>query len=216
MQPLRILLVDDHILFRKGIAALLAGRSDFTVVGEASDGLEAIQRIQEVTPDIILMDIEMPHCNGLSAVKQIKKIMPEIDIIMLTVSDSDNDLFQAIKYGAKGYLLKDLEPHQLYAMLDGVRQGEAPISGVMAAKILQEFTESDTTPVPDENTEPLTEREIEVLQEVTTGASNKTISARLNITEHTVKIHLRSILQKLQLQNRVQAAVYAVREGLVA
>jgi len=213
MKPLRILLVDDHILFRKGIAALLANKQDFTVVGEAADGLEAIQRVEEVTPDIILMDIEMPHCDGLTAVKEIKAMRPEIDIIMLTVSDSDENLFQAIKYGAKGYLLKDLEPDQLYHMLDGIRQGEAPISGIMAARILQELSQPDLPPA-DETAEALTKREIEVLQEVATGASNKAIAEQLNITEHTVKIHLRSILQKLHLNNRVQAAVYAVREGL--
>lgn len=216
MDPLRILLVDDHILFRKGVAALLASRPDLQVVGEAGDGLEAIARARELMPEAILMDISMPRCSGLEAVRTIKREMPHVRIIMLTVSDDDNDLFTAIKNGAEGYLLKNLEPHQLFEMMEGVRRGEVPISGVVAARILQEFRAPEgKAPGRRGAREELTAREMDVLAEVVKGASNKEIAAHLNITENTVKIHLCNILQKLHLQNRIQAAVYAVREGLV-
>jgi DNA-binding NarL/FixJ family response regulator len=216
MEPLRILLVDDHVLFRKGLAALLAPRQDMEVVGEAGDGLEAIARARETVPDVILMDIHMPECDGLEAVRIIKREMPHVHIIMLTVSDDDHDLFAAIKNGAEGYLLKNLEPYQLFDMLKGVRRGEAPISGTLAAKILQEFRQPDQKMArKPEVRDELTPREIEVLERVVEGSTNKEIAAALVIAENTVKIHLRNILEKLHLQNRIQAAVYAVREGLV-
>jgi two-component system nitrate/nitrite response regulator NarL len=218
MEPLRILLVDDHVLFRKGVAALLAARQemDVVVVGEAGDGLEAIAQARETVPDVILMDIHMPECDGLEPVRVIKREMPHVHIIMLTVSDDDRDLFAAIKNGAEGYLLKNLEPYQLFEMLEGVRRGEAPISGTVAAKILQEFRQPTQNAAQDpEAREELTPREIEVLKRVVEGATNKEIAEALVITENTVKIHLRNILEKLHLQNRIQAAVYAVREGLV-
>jgi DNA-binding NarL/FixJ family response regulator len=217
MEPLRILLVDDHILFRKGIAALLSTRPEITVVGEASDGLDGVEQARQMQPDLILMDIEMPDCNGLEAVKLIKQEMPQIKIIMLTVSDSGDDLFAAIKHGAQGYLLKNLEPDQLFSMLEGVIRGEAPMSGIMAAKILREFQQPDERRDTDHPSQPdkLSEREVEVLQLVVDGLSNKAIAEKLHITRNTVKMHLRSILEKLHVQNRVQAAVYAVREGLI-
>ncbi len=216
MEPLRILLVDDHILFRKGLASLLASHKELEVVGEAGDGLQAIELAHETMPDLIMMDIGMPGCNGLEATRRIKRDMPHVKIVMLTVSDDDCDLFAAIRNGAQGYLLKNLEPHQLFEMLERARRGEAAISGVLAAKILQEFREpgqdlSQQAEVRDE----LTPREIEVLEQVVQGASNKEIAVALSISENTVKIHLRNILEKLHLQNRIQAAVYAVREGLV-
>jgi DNA-binding NarL/FixJ family response regulator len=212
----RILLVDDHVLFRKGVAALLAPRSDIQVVGEASDGLEAIEVARSTFPDIILMDIGMPNCNGLEATRHIKREMPHIQIVMLTVSDDDQHLFEAIKSGAQGYLLKDLEPSQLYLMIESISRGEAPLSGAIAAKILKEFTQ----PIQDSAQNPeiidaLTERETNILELVVEGMTNKEIAANLVISENTVKIHLRNILEKLHLQNRIQAAVYAVRQGLV-
>lgn len=215
MDVIRILLVDDHVLFRKGIASLISPRKDMKIVGEASNGLEAVKVAKETVPDVILMDIHMPHCNGLEAVKIIKKEMPQVEVVMLTVSDNDEDLFQAIKNGAKGYLLKILEPQQLYEMLDKIRQGEAPLSGTMAARILQEFRQPLASEIKRGPADELTFREIEVLEEVVKGASNKEIADILNITENTVKIHLRNILEKLHVQNRIQAAVQAVREGLI-
>ncbi|MBI1879707.1 MAG: response regulator transcription factor [Chloroflexi bacterium] len=216
MESLRILLVDDHVLFRKGIASLLSGREDITIVGEANDGSEAVTLAEQTLPDVILMDVNMPRQNGIETVKILKREMPHIQIVMLTVSDDDNDLFEAIKNGAKGYLLKNLEPQELYTMLDRLRQGEAPISGAMAAKILREFRQPEPSHTRESSTvDELTAREIEVLEQVVTGASNKEIADTLHITENTVKIHLRNILEKLHVQNRIQAAVYAVRQGLV-
>lgn len=216
MEPLRIMLVDDHVLFRKGIASLLAARQDMEVVGQAEDGLEAVNKARALIPDVILMDIHMPNQDGLEATKIIKQEMPHVQIVMLTVSDDDDDLFDAIKNGAKGYLLKNLEPERLFELLDKVRQGEAAISGPIATKILQEFKRPERTATRQpEPVDELTPREIEVLEQVVTGATNKEIAERLHITENTVKIHLRNILEKLQVQNRIQAAVHAVREGLI-
>jgi Response regulator containing a CheY-like receiver domain and an HTH DNA-binding domain len=210
------LLADDHVLFRKGIASLLAGRDDLQVVGEARDGFEAIERARETVPDIVLMDIHMPRCTGLEAIPQILQACPQTRIVMLTVSDDDQDLFTAVKSGAFGYLLKDIEPSQLLALLDGVRRGEAPISGVLATKILQELRQVEkNSPVANPVLDELTSREAEVLELVANGSTNREIAASLSITENTVKMHLRNILDKLHLQNRVQATAYAVRQGLV-
>jgi DNA-binding NarL/FixJ family response regulator len=185
-------------------------------VGEASDGLEALERASELMPDVILMDLAMPKCNGLEAARLIKQELPHVHIIILTISDDDRNLFTAIKNGADGYLLKTLEPGELYEMLNKLRNNEAPISGKLAMKILQEFRHMKQAPAdlvsqPDE----LTQREIEILEQVVQGATNSEIARVLCITENTVKIHLRNILEKLHLQNRIQAAVYAVRQGLV-
>ena len=216
IEPLRILLVDDHVLFRKGMEVLLASRQDMEVVGEAGDGLEAIARARETVPDVILMDIHMPECDGLEAVRVIKREMPHVQIIMLTVSDDDRELFTAIRNGAGGYLLKNLEPYQLFDVLERARYGEVPISGTLAARILQEFRQPDQKVARrPEARDALTPREIEVLERVVEGDTNKEIAEALFITENTVKIHLRNILEKLHLHNRIQAAVYAVREGLV-
>ncbi len=216
--PLRVLLVDDRALFRKGLVALFRLREDFCVVGEAGDGLEAMSKARSSRPDVILMDVCMPNCDGLTATRCIKQELPQVKIIMLTVSDHDEDLFTAIKNGADGYLLKNLEPEQLFAMLDGVRHGEAAIQGALAVRILEEFRllqgkleHSQVVPDPDQQ---LTPRELDVLRLVAAGATNKQVAAALAITENTVKLHLRNILEKLHLQNRVQAAAYAIRQGL--
>jgi DNA-binding NarL/FixJ family response regulator len=214
---LRILLVDDHVLFRKGVAALLSRRQEMQVVGEAGDGLQAISVARETLPDVILMDIEMPNCNGLEATRLIKREMPHVKIVILTVSDDDYNLFEAIKGGAQGYLLKDLEPYQLYDLLESISRGEAPLSGAVAAKILKEFSRPQSSTMEEaEVVEDLTAREFDILELVVEGKTNKEIASTLVISENTVKIHLRNILEKLHLQNRIQAAVYAVREGLVS
>ena len=215
-EPMRILLVDDHVLFRKGVAALLASRRDVEVVGEAGDGLEAMARARETNPDVILMDVNMPRCSGLEAVPLIKAEMPNVKIIMLTVSDDDRSVFTAIKNGAEGYILKDLEPQQLFDYLEGTRRGEAAIPGRLAAKILREFRQSEKPEAqPQAAPEGLTAREWEILEELVKGGSNRDIAAALSISENTVKIHVRNILEKLHLQNRSQAAVYAARQGMV-
>jgi DNA-binding NarL/FixJ family response regulator len=215
-EPLRVLLVDDHILFRTGVKAVLATRPDMEVIGEAADGLEAAAMARETMPDVVLMDIKMPRCDGLEATRVIKQEMPRVKVFMLTVSERDEDLFEAIKSGAQGYLIKDLKAHQLFDALEGVARGEAAFSGMVAARILKEFERTGKgTGEGLAGAEPLTRREIEVLQLVAEGKSNQEIAESLVISESTVKNHLRNILGKLHLRNRIQAAVYAVRQGLV-
>lgn len=216
MEPIRVLLVDDHILFRKGISKLLAAQADIEVVGEAGDGQEALEKARELMPDLVLMDIAMPGMSGRQATRIVKEEMPYVKIVMLTVSERDSDLFEAIRSGADGYLLKDLEPEELYRLCRGVFRGEAPLSPLMAAKILREF--SSLADVREETVGPagrLTPREIEVLELIVKGRTNREIAHALCVAESTVKNHVRNILAKLHLKNRAQAAAYAVREGLV-
>ncbi len=216
MESLKILLVDDHDLFRKGVAALLALRPGFQVVGEASDGAEVLPRARETRPDIVLLDVNMPNCSGLDVIQTLKQEMPHVRVIMLTVSDSNHDLFAAIRNGADGYLVKNIKPDRLFEMLEGIRLGESPLSDSLTAKVLGELRRMDrTAEAAPEERDRLTARDIEVLQLVARGATNKEIALDLHITENTVKIHLHNILEKLHLENRVQAAMYAVREGLV-
>ena len=204
MDRLRILLVDDHDLFRKGIARLIDSQPDFHVVGEARDGRDALEQAQKLDPEVILMDIEMPTWNGT-----------EIQIVMLTVSDDDQNLFSAIRAGASGYLLKSVKPDELFRCLRGVVRGEAAISPLLAAKILSEFARLDqSVPIP-RTVEGLSPRETEVLGIVAKGLTNREIGESLHIAENTVKNHLRNILGKLHLNNRAQAAAFAVRHGLI-
>ncbi len=212
---MRVLLVDDHALVRNGIASLLTSRN-IDVVGEAGDGLEALEKARQLHPDVILMDIKMPLCNGLEATRLIKAEMPEIKIIMLTVSDDDEDLFEAIKSGAGGYLLKNLRAEEFFGLLSGVESGEAAISPLLATKIIEEFARQRTSGAepPSPESEP-TARETEVLRLVAAGASNKEIASALNISDNTVKYHLRNIMAGLHLRNRAQVAAYAVSKGLV-
>lgn len=210
MERIRVLIVDDHTLFRRGVATLLAGREEFEVVGEASNGEEAVERARELMPDVVLMDIKMPQMDGITALRKLKEEMPYLRVIMLTVSETDEDLFHAIKAGAQGYLLKNVDPDYLIACLQQAQRGEVPISPTMAAKILKELTAPAEAPTP-----PLTARERQVLELLAGGLANKEIAFNLKLSENTVKNHLRNILEKLHLQNRVQAALYAVRMGLV-
>src|SRR4029453_529095 len=214
MKTIRLLLADDHHLFRKGLASLLEKESGFEVVAEAEDGAEAIRKAQAVKPDLVLMDIHMPGVNGLEATPQITSTVPATRVVIVTISEEDKDLFEAIKCGAHGYLSKKVEPEKLRELLVGVFRGEGALSGATAARILKEFAaraskHSETTPVDD-----LTEREKEVLQLLAAGLTNKEIGSRLAIAENTVKNHLKSILGKLHLQNRVQAAALAIQQGL--
>lgn len=209
-----MLLVDDHALVRNGIASLLRARN-IDVVGEAGDGLEALEKTRQLRPDIILMDIKMPGCGGLEATRLIKAEIPQTKIIILTVSDDDEDLFEAIKSGADGYLMKNIRAEEFFAFLAGVLKGEAAISPLLAAKIIEEFARQSTKEVassPSRNE--LTERETDVLRLVTGGALNKQIASTLHISENTVKYHLRNIMEKLHLRNRAQVAAYAVSKGI--
>jgi len=209
VDAIRVLIVDDHQLFRRGVSSLLAGREDIEVVGEANNGAEAVERARELMPDVVLMDIKMPEMDGIAATKQLKAEMPYVRIMMLTVSETDEDLFEAIKAGASGYLLKNVDPDHLVASVLQVQRGEVPIAPTMAAKILRELTTPSEAPIQS-----LTSRERQVLELLASGMANKEIAFTLKISENTVKNHLRNILEKLHLQNRVQAALYAVRMGL--
>lgn len=216
MDPIRILLVDDHSLFRSGVASLLRGQPDFEVVGEAHDGAEAVAKANALMPDIVLMDVYMHGMGGLEATRRIKEDLPYVKVIMLTVSEEEKDLFEAIKAGAQGYLLKNIRPEGLMGVLRAAFCGEAPISRATAGKILDEFARLARHGPPEEpRHEKLTPREREILEQLTTGATNKEIASAFGISENTVKNHLKNILEKLHLDNRVQAATYALREGLV-
>jgi DNA-binding NarL/FixJ family response regulator len=213
---IKILLVDDHALFRKGLVSLLEDLPEFKVVGEASNGCEAIEAAKTLEPDLIFMDINMPECDGLEATKKIKEILPFIKIVMLTASEEDQFLFEAMKIGAQGYLLKDLELKQFLELLQTISKGEAILSSTMATKIFKEFNKNENeSKTSDSSVDELTDRETTILKHVAEGLLNKEIADQLGISENTVKIHLRNILEKLHLKNRIQAAVYAVRQGIV-
>jgi DNA-binding NarL/FixJ family response regulator len=209
---MRTVLVDDHALFRDGVASLLLAWGH-EVVGQAADGNEAIELVDETTPDVVLMDVRMPNVSGLEATARIKERHPEVAIVMLTVSEDEADLFRAIKAGAQGYLLKNLEAPQLRSMLEGVARGEPAITPSTAARIIDEFLRAPGG--ARQETQRLTERELEVLQLVTAGQRNREIAAELGISENTVKFHLKNIVEKLHAQNRAELAARAVREGLV-
>jgi DNA-binding NarL/FixJ family response regulator len=213
---IRVMLVDDHALMRKGVASLLAACPDIEVIGEAENGAEAVTRVADLMPDLILMDIQMPEMDGLEATRRIKAEHPYLKIVMLTVSEEDRALFDAIKAGAQGYLLKKMEPDEFLTMVRGISRGEAPISRTMASKILGEFSRRLKGPQPEDPVARLTPREREVLQLLTQGNTNKEIANALGVSENTVKNHLKNILAKLHLQNRVQAVAFALREGIVS
>ena len=193
--------MDDSPLFRQGLVSLLASRRDMQVVGEAGDGFEALEKTRETVPDVVLMDIIMPGCDGLEATRMIKQEMPHVQIVMLTVSESEENLFEAIKLGARGYLLKDVGAEELLRVLRGLSRGETYVAPGIAARILQEFAR------PSRTTEALSGREQEVLKLVTEGLSNKEIAQSLGISPSTVKNHLRNIMEKLHVRNRVEAAI---------
>ncbi len=219
---MRILLVDDHGLFLEGLQNLFRA-GGYTVVGAARDGLEALQLARALRPDVILMDIRMPHCDGLCATRQIHAELPEIKIVMLTTSADDADLFEAIKSGASGYLLKNLEPDQLFDYLAGLERGEAPLSRELSARLLAEFAHQaavldgrTTAKLPDEPPMPeLTPRQREILEMAASGLSYKEVGAKLSLSENTIKYHMGEILGRLHLKNREQAVAYALRSGLV-
>jgi two-component system nitrate/nitrite response regulator NarL len=215
MGAMRILLVDDHLLFRKGLARLLDAQPDFEVVGEAADGLEAFEQTRLLRPDLVLMDIRMPHCDGLEATRRIKDQMPGVRVVMLTVSDDERDLVTAVRYGADGYLLKDLLPETLFERLRGLMAGEVPISRAMTGKLFRQLAQQNSPAMQPAASAVLSARECEVLALVVQGYSNRQIGEELGITRNTVKNHLHSILARLGVRNRAQAAAYAVSHGLV-
>lgn len=210
---MRVLLADDHALFRAGIASLLRAWG-MEVVGQAGNGIEALDQARRLKPDLILMDITMPGCNGLEATRLIRAELPDVKIVMVTVSDDDENLFEAIKSGAEGYLLKDMSEEELEAVLNGIAAGEAPLSRGLAAKILEEFARVAREGPRKDRGDGLTAREQDVLQLVAVGATNREIATALHVSENTVNFHMKNILAKLHLKNRVQVAAYAVRRGV--
>ncbi len=210
-KPIRILLVDDHAIVRKGLRALLAEIDDIEVVGEAADGQQAINQAAALQPDVILMDIVMPNMDGIEATQRITRQQPEARVLALTSFAADDKLFPAIKAGALGYLLKDSDPEDLLQAIRQVHRGEPSLHPRIARKLLHELGRpSPQPPTP----EPLTRREVEVLRLVAQGQSNQQIADKLSIAEVTVRTHVSHILDKLHLANRVQATLYALREGL--
>lgn len=212
---MRVLLADDHALFRAGIASLLKAWG-MDVVGQAADGNEAIELARRLEPDLVLMDVGMSPCNGLEATRAIKAELPDVKVIIVTVSEDEQDLFEAIKSGAEGYLLKGMSEEELGLTLERISAGEPALSPGLAAKILDEFAriarEGTGKPVGPEDE--LTDREREVLRLVADGATNREIASSLYISENTVSFHMKNILAKLHLKNRAQAAAFAIRAGL--
>jgi DNA-binding NarL/FixJ family response regulator len=208
---MRIVLVDDHALFRDGVGALLEAWGH-TVVGQAANGTDAIALVDRTHPELVLMDVRMPGPSGVETTKVMRTRHPDIAIVMLTVSEDEDDLFNAIKAGAQGYLQKNLESGQFRLMLGAVERGEAAITPATAARILDEYQHPGRLRADPDR---LTDREVQVLRLVTTGLRNKEIAATLGITENTAKFHLKNILEKLHAESRVELATRAVREGLV-
>jgi two-component system NarL family response regulator len=214
---IRVMICDDHALFRRGLIMVLESEDGIEVVGEAEDGEEAVAKAEELAPDVVLMDVRMPRVSGIEATRSIADSVPTAKILMLTVSDEEDDLYDAIKAGATGYLLKEISIEEVATAIRAVVSGQSLISPSMASKLLSEFTnlakkadERQSVPTPR-----LTDRELEVLKLVAQGMSNREIAGELYISENTVKNHVRNILEKLHLHSRMEAVVYAVREKLL-
>jgi two-component system NarL family response regulator len=215
-ERLRVLVCDDHALFRRGLETVLAQEEDLELVGEASDGEEVVRKALELMPDVILMDVRMPKKSGIEAAGEIKDALPHVKILMLTISDEEADLYEAIKAGASGYLLKEIPIEEVADAIRSVWAGQSRISPSMASKLLNEFAAmsraSQEPPMPAPK---LTDREMEVLRLVAQGMNNRDIAKALFISENTVKNHIRNILEKLHLHSRMEAVVYAVREKMI-
>ncbi len=214
---IRVLICDDHALFRRGLIMVLESEEGIEVVAEAEDGDDAVRKAEESAPDVVLMDVRMPKMSGIEATRAIAEVVPSAKILMLTVSDEEEDLYEAVKAGATGYLLKEISIEEVANAIRAVVQGQSLISPSMASKLLTEFNtlvrraeEKQQFPAPR-----LTDRELEVLKLVAQGMSNREIADDLYISENTVKNHVRNILEKLHLHSRMEAVVYAVREKLL-
>lgn len=215
MSRIRVLLADDHDLFRQGVRRLLENVPDLEVVGEGRTGEETVRLVEDLVPDIVLLDITMPGLSGIDAARLIKTASPRTGVIMLTVHADEEFLFEAIKAGAMGYLLKDASPEDLVRAIRLIYGGEGLLAPSMAAKVMREFARTREAKELVGVMNPLTQREIEILQHVAEGLANKEIAHKLSISERTVKNHLSNIMEKLHVNSRTQAAVYALRSGLV-
>ena len=210
-QAIRIVVVDDHTLFRRGITALLGGVAGFSVVGEGADGLEGIRVVAALQPDVVLLDLNMPGISGIEALQAILRAAPGLPVVMLTVSEDAQDLMAALKAGAQGYLLKNIDSDFLVDSVRRAAAGESVMSPEMQAKLLRELRGGGAPALPA-----LSPREREILAFIAGGASNKEIARTLDVAESTVKIHVQHILRKLELSSRVQAAVWAIEHGIAA
>ncbi len=216
MNEIRILLIDDHSLFRSGLRSIMQIHDEFKIVGEAENGLEGIKRAKQLKPDLVLLDLHMPGMNGLEVLRILTEDMPEVQVLMLTVSEDAEDLLQALQNGARGYLLKNIDIDFLLDAIKRAMRGESVMSDQMAAKL----ADAIRTPSPKATTVSpekarLTPRERQIIGLLAQGESNKSIARLLDLSESTVKIHVQGILRKLHLNSRVQAAVYAVEHGLL-
>jgi DNA-binding NarL/FixJ family response regulator len=218
-EPIRTMIVDDHALFRRGLEMVLEGEPDIDLVGQASDGAEAVEKAAESLPDIVLMDIRMPRSNGIEACRAVKEAAPSAKIVILTISDEEEDLFEAIRAGASGYLLKDIPLDEVADTVRAVHGGQSLINPSMAGKLLTEFAalarRDDEERAQEVPAPRLTEREMQVLKLVARGMNNRDIAKELFISENTVKNHVRNILEKLQIHSRMEAVMVAVREKLI-
>jgi DNA-binding NarL/FixJ family response regulator len=216
-RSIRVVIVDDHALFRRGLDRVLDDEPDIEVVGEAADGVEAVSRVRELTPDIVIMDVRMPRATGIEAARTIRAVAPETKVIMLTVSDLEEDLYEAVKAGVNGYLLKEVAIPEVADAVRAVAAGHSLVSPSMASKLFSEFNVlAQQADERQRSLSPrLTERELEVLKLVAHGLSNRDIAGELYISENTVKNHVRNVLEKLQLHSRMEAVVYAMREKLL-
>lgn len=212
---MRILIADDHALFRDSLRSLLEARG-LEVTGEARNGREAVELASKLQPDVVLMDLSMPEMDGIAATRLISAEQPGIKVVVLTASDEDAKLFEAIKSGAQGYLLKNLESEDFFNLLDGVNRGEPALTPALARKLLQEFARPAQAPAPVHDPDALTDREREVLELLVSGVtSNRKLAKQLGVSENTIKFHVRNILDKLHLHNRAQVVSYAIRNRIV-
>ncbi len=212
MPPIRILLADDHRMFRQGLRELIERKTHFLVIGEASTGREALAKIEQLRPDIVLLDIQMPDLDGVAVARQVARQYPDIKVVMLTMYRQDQHLLEAIKAGVRGYLLKDADADELIAVLERVARGEAALDPALTDRVFEAVRRGESGQQPNE---PLTEREREILQLLVIGSDNRSIAARLHLSEKTVGNRLSEIFQKLGVANRTQAAMVAVQRGIV-
>ncbi|WP_277678869.1 response regulator [Gracilibacillus dipsosauri] len=213
MKQYKVVIADDHPLAREGIRSVLEADETFFIAGEATDGHEALELCRELQPDLLLLDLNMPKLNGLEAVRKIRLVYPHIHVVMLTVSDDVKDLFTAIQYGAQGYLLKNMEPDDWLEYLHALLGDHSEVSRKIANRLFHRFRIGNSS-TDEPSPVSLTPREREILSRVASGETNKQIAQRLVIAENTVKNHIKNLLEKLQLDNRVQLAAYAVRHGI--
>ncbi len=212
MEQIRVLIADDHPVVREGLFAMLSRQPDFKVVGEAKDGVEAVDMARRLKPDVMLMDLRMPEMDGVEAMRQIKSTNPDIKFIILTTYSDDEYIFSGIEAGARAYLLKDAPREELFKAIRAVYKGESLIQPVVASKLIDKFAELSRRAPSGEQ---LTERELEILQLMAKGAANKEISAQLSISESTVKTHISNIFQKLGVNDRTEAVTEALRRGII-